>query len=366
MTEKTGRRVLLIRPDGAGAAISRYSAGLSGLLGPDFDVEETEARHFEPPKAVRVLMRRTSPRPTFRTDVDLVHITDVYMSPQARRFDGARVVTVHDLMPREFRRIRSRRALTFAVVFERSLRMLRSVDLVVTPSEYTRQQLIAMGGIPAGKIVVVPPAFPEAMQPEPATVREPGTIVSVGPELYYKNLKTLIHSLAEPELRDARLIRVGHLSDGARETARRLGVEGRIEETGFLTDAELVGLYQRGAVLAQPSYSEGFGLPVAEAMLCGLPVVVSDGGALPEVAGTAGRVVPLRARRPRQPVDTDDARALALALAEVLGDEGLRRAMSEAGLREAERFRREAVRAQLLSAYELAFANARRRRGERE
>ena len=128
MTEANRRRALLIRPDGAGAAISRYSSGLAALLEPDYVVEDSEARHFEPPKANRVLMRRKPPRRAVRTDFDLVHITDVYMSPQARRFDGARVVTVHDLMPREFRRVRSRRALMFAIVFERSLRTLRSVD----------------------------------------------------------------------------------------------------------------------------------------------------------------------------------------------------------------------------------------------
>lgn len=362
MTGMGQRRALIIQPADAGPALSRYGAGLRDLLAPEYRADVAGARHFEPGRLGRFFSRRTPNLDGLAIDADLVHITDLYLVPHARRFQGARVVTVHDLMPRQFRRIRSRRSLTFAFVVERSLRMLRHADLVLTPSEFTRGQLVAAGLMPSQKVAVVPPSFPDTMRSAPEVPREAGLIVSVGPQLYYKNLDLLLHALAQPELRHARLVRVGRLSDASRATAHQLGVDRQIEETGFLSDEALIALYQRGTVLAQPSYCEGFGLPVAEAMLCGLPVVVSDGGALPEVVGTAGRIVPLRGRRPRQPVNRDDAKAFALALAEVLGDEALRRTMSEAGLREAERFTRVPVRAGLLAAYEKAKAHAQRRR----
>jgi glycosyltransferase involved in cell wall biosynthesis len=200
------------------------------------------------------------------------------------------------------------------------------------------------------------------MRPD-ASLERDGTILSVGPGLYYKNFPTLLHALAQPVLAAARMVRVGETRPEHLALAAELGVLDRIEQTGRVSDDELIRRYQTCAVLAQPSYNEGFGLPVAEAMLCGLPVVVSDGGALPEVAGSAGKVVPLRTRRPRQPVNMDDARDLAATLAEVLGDQALRRRMSETGLSEAERFRPASVRPRLLDAYAHAAELAKARNG---
>jgi glycosyltransferase involved in cell wall biosynthesis len=104
-------------------------------------------------------------------------------------------------------------------------------------------------------------------------------------------------------------------------------------------------------------------MPVAEAMAAGLPVVSSDGGALPEVVGAGGVVVKFRKHVPGPP-DLDDARDFASALAQVLGAPSRQAELSAAGISESERFRRGPVRAHLLTAYSAAMDAARRRSGQ--
>jgi glycosyltransferase involved in cell wall biosynthesis len=110
----------------------------------------------------------------------------------------------------------------------------------------------------------------------------------------------------------------------APEEASRLGVADRVTIVGRVSQPELARWYRRAQVLVAPSLYEGFGLPAAEAMACGIPVVVSDGGALPEVVadGETGRIVA-----------AGDAAALADALAGLLDDPQRCRELGEAGHR---------------------------------
>lgn len=100
-----------------------------------------------------------------------------------------------------------------------------------------------------------------------------------------------------------------------------LGVRSRIIFAGTATDSELVRLYSEASVAVVPSVYEGFGFPAAEAMSCGVPVIASDGGALPEVVGDAGIVIPAR-----------DYAALADAMDMLISDIGLQRRFSIAGI----------------------------------
>jgi glycosyltransferase involved in cell wall biosynthesis len=77
---------------------------------------------------------------------------------------------------------------------------------------------------------------------------------------------------------------------------RELKLEESVTFTGFVSNDDLVGLYNASAALVLPSFNEGFGLPVVEAMACGSPVVASDRGAIPEVAGGAAILVEPSAR----------------------------------------------------------------------
>ena len=108
---------------------------------------------------------------------------------------------------------------------------------------------------------------------------------------------------------------------------RELGLEGRITFTGRLSTAELVQAHNQAQVMVSPSLYEGFGLPAAEAMACGTPVVATTAGAFPEVIldGETGLLVP-----------PGDARALAGAIAALLADPARRASMGAAAARRIE------------------------------
>lgn len=108
---------------------------------------------------------------------------------------------------------------------------------------------------------------------------------------------------------------------------RRYGLEGSVSFTGRLSIEDLVRHYHRAEVAIVPSLYEGFGLPAAEAMACGLPVVATTAGALPEVVenGRTGILVPPR-----------HSCALAQAIQRLLQDDRLRRSMGEEGRRRVE------------------------------
>ena len=104
-----------------------------------------------------------------------------------------------------------------------------------------------------------------------------------------------------------------------------LGLAGRVTFTGKASVADLVRYYSESEVALVPSVYEGFGLPAAEAMSCGVPVIASDGGALPEVVGETGIVVPAR-----------DEAAIAEAVNGLIGDKKRLSAMSSAGIERVE------------------------------
>jgi glycosyltransferase involved in cell wall biosynthesis len=118
---------------------------------------------------------------------------------------------------------------------------------------------------------------------------------------------------------------VGPLPSYGFKLVRKLNLDGLVHFTGRLTQEELVKCYSAARIAVVPSLYEGFGLPAAEAMACGAPVIATTGGALPEVVGNAGILVPPR-----------NADALAAAIKQLLNDEEIQRRMSEAGRKRVE------------------------------
>jgi glycosyltransferase involved in cell wall biosynthesis len=118
---------------------------------------------------------------------------------------------------------------------------------------------------------------------------------------------------------------VGPLPSYGFKLVRKLNLDGLVSFTGRLTQKELVKRYSAAKIAVVPSLYEGFGLPAAEAMACGVPVIATTGGALPEVVGNAGILVP-----------PGKADVLAAAIKQLLNDEEIQRRMSQAGRKRVE------------------------------
>lgn len=111
----------------------------------------------------------------------------------------------------------------------------------------------------------------------------------------------------------------------------------RVRVLGFVEDADLPALYRGACLFVMPSFYEGFGLPVLEAMACGVPVVCSRASSLPEVAGDAALLI-----------NPHDEEGLVEAMQRVLEDEGLRAKMRERGLARSAAFTWDRATRQLL------------------
>ncbi|MGH3976711.1 MAG: glycosyltransferase, partial [Pseudonocardiaceae bacterium] len=159
----------------------------------------------------------------------------------------------------------------------------------------------------------------------------PRYVLAIGTLEPRKGIDTLLAALAAPDAPDLPVVLAGQPGWGRVDPAAlawQFGLNpSRMHVLGRISDPELAAVLHGAAVLAAPSRTEGFGLPVLEAMAAGIPVVHSDAPALVEVAGGAGVTV----RR-------DDPAALAAALRTVLSDPDQMKTMIAAGRRRAQRF----------------------------
>jgi glycosyltransferase involved in cell wall biosynthesis len=363
-------RVLLVAPFGGArwTSISAYANGIAAWESGEVSFDVAEAPWWNPPSllegAGRKWWREGAVRKAAAGHYDVVHLTDQALGHHARRFNRQAVmVTCHDLMPFAVPRYyRTRIEGTVKRAFLRhSIAGMLTADRIVAVSDYTAGELRRLHRVPAGRLSVVPnmvrPAFRPVEDAEDVLARAGITlprrprVLSVGHAGPYKGLESLLEALAMPGLGAATLVRVGsRLTSRQSGLATTVGVAPRIAELGRLPDDLLAAVYSSCDVLAQPSIAEGFGVPVIEAMACGLPVVVSAGGALPEVAGDAGLIVTLD--RPHH------AGSLATALGQVCyAGDATTEARREGGLRRAQAFAPEAVMPRLLDAYRAAIAN---------
>lgn len=236
---------------------------------------------------------------------------DLYWSPNAlmdsvflpaRKVKDCRyAVTIFDLIPLvmedHFKKAWPRSV--FARYRKKLARLETDYDLFLHISQHTYADFTARLAVNQKTHAVTPLAVADYFRPYPFP-----KIAEAGDYVLYpggfdprKNMIGALEAFAElhkhhgndPAVSGTRLRLVCHADEPSekdlRKRARRLGIDDKLELTGFVTEADLVGLYQKARCLFFPSLYEGFGLPVLEGLACGLPIAASNTSSIPEVAG---------------------------------------------------------------------------------
>ena len=209
-------------------------------------------------------------------------------------------------------------------------KVARQMPRVLTVSEVSRQDIARHAGVSLDRLVAVPIAVDhDVFKPLPDVTRVPGRILAMASaDVPLKGLLPLLEAVARLRAqRPAELVVVARPRHGSDmpATLRRLGLDGAVRFVDGVDEASLVRLYAEAEVACVPSLYEGFSLPAVQAMACGLPLVATSAGALPEVIGADGETGLI--------VRPGDAVALAAALGRALGDATLRRRIASAARR---------------------------------
>ncbi|GIV10337.1 MAG: glycosyl transferase family 1 [Fimbriimonadales bacterium] len=233
---------------------------------------------------------------------DLIH-TQYTVSPF---FKSPAVTTVHDisfLIGPQWFPLKDRLLLRLTVPAS-----CRRAQRVLTVSETSREDMIRVLRLPPEKVIATPNGLPEGFYPiEQQQAQdwvyrnygiEPPFALAVGVLQPRKNweLALLAVQMARTDYElPIRLVltgKPGWASHDLQRAKHDLDAHHWLLETGYVPDEHLVWLYNAADVFLYPSYYEGFGLPPLEAMACGTPVIASNGGALPEVVGSGGILLP--------------------------------------------------------------------------
>ena len=258
--------------------------------------------------------------------------------PVLRRPGLRTVVTIHGLeyqwLP-EYKNWLQRWYLPLSTIYA-----AKEADFLIAVSEFTKKQLEKELHTNSKKIKVIHEGV-EIHTPGVKGAHTPGVLgkyglqdkkylLFVGSIQPRKNLVALIEafSLFGKKYPDVKLVIAGGIGWMAKEILRapgQHGVQEKVVFTGRISDLRLASLYSGAMIYVQPSITEGFGLPVLEAMAAGVPVVTSDGGALPEVVGQAGVIVPLFYK------DRNFVKLLAMEITRVVNDPKLRKSLISMG-----------------------------------
>ena len=207
-------------------------------------------------------------------------------------------------------------------------KVARRMPRILTVSSSSRNDIVGAHGVDPSRIHIVPVGVDHGLWgPRPAIERVPGRLMTTASaDVAMKGLVYLLEALAKIRTeRHAELVVVGTPREDspAMRTIDRLGISDAVTFVGGVSDERIVELYAEAELAVVPSLYEGFSLPAIEAMACGVPVVGTTGGAIPEVVGTHGETALL--------VPPGDAGALATAIVGALDDADLRRRIGEAG-----------------------------------
>lgn len=248
------------------------------------------------------------------TDADVIHMTGE--SPWIFHFlhDNPIVITVHDMIPELTNDSRSR------VCARR--KCIEKADAIICVSENTRRDLLDIyPHINKEKVFVVYHGS-DSQHASLSEVMPDDYILFVGNRGIYKNFNFALTAIA-PILKSwqLRLVCTGHdLDESERALVASLGLEGKVDSAGFVSDSRLNELYRGARLFLFPSKYEGFGIPILESWANGCPLCLSNTSCFPEIAGDAASYF-----------DPENAESIRAAVERILNDENYRRAIIERG-----------------------------------
>lgn len=300
---------------------------------------------------------------------DIFHASDLTSVPflYARRKYKI-VVTVHDMIPFKFWDFYSEDyPFDYKFALKKALKKLREVDIIIADSEATKKDILELIEIPQESVKVIYLGVRQdfgcmaRLEAKDIVKTEHGIngnyVLYLGGADYRKNVRNIILSfglLLKKYDVDLKLVLAGevferkHLKE-IKEIDKfiiKLGLEKRIDKPGVVDDEHLNALYSAAELFVFPSLYEGFGLPVLEAMACGVPVVTSNVSSLPEVAGDAAYFV-----------DPQNVKEIADGMYNVLTDTELRRNMRMKGVERAKMFTWEKTAEETLAVYKGVYNN---------
>jgi glycosyltransferase involved in cell wall biosynthesis len=289
--------------------------------------------------------------------------------PEMLPRECAGVVTLHDLAFLLYPEVLTRVKRVYHRIF--TMRSLRRATMIIAVSNSTKTDAIKLVGIAPENIQTVYTCIDERFSnvitnEEKQTFYrklglDGGYLLYLGTLEPRKNIPTLLEAyreLREVYSRTEKLALVGGkgwLYDEIFAKAQSLGLASEVLFPGYVSNEEQLLWYHGALAFAYPSLYEGFGLPVAESLACGVPVVTSNVSSLPE----AGSDLALT-------VDPLDSHALAAALQRALTDERLRQQCSELAPTISQRFSAQAMAQQTIAVYEQAAVLHQGRRQMRE
>ncbi len=320
-----------------------------------FQLKQVEVRSI-PERLLSIHDFWRTPRSLESLGIDIYHSPSYLCSPFTGSY--AKILTVFDLIPFLFPDALSKSRLFWKIFYATrlpALIILRSANAIVTTSEHTKQDLVRMFNVPAGKIRVIEIGLDARFHinvsvPDDFWQRyrlPPKFLLYVGRQDPYKGIAHLVRALAllPPDLRATYSIVIAGKTDlryigDVQKIVAELGLQERVRFLDYVPDADLPALYVAATLLVQPSLYEGFGLPPLEAMACGTPVIYADSSSLTEVVGKAGYAV--------QP---GSAEALATAIREMVENDTVRADYRQRGLQHVRRYSWDIVTKDILNMY---------------
>lgn len=297
-----------------------------------------------PEKPLKLTSALGIPQAVKNADIDILHIP-VHWYNQVTPFVFNRkikkVLTVHDLTPILFPEMHTRET---NLTWRSSLKFIKNrTNVMICVSESTKNDCIKLLNIPEKRLRVIPLSADEQYKPlknknqihedlkQEYNIDFP-FILFVGTLEKRKNVPTLLKSFYKLKKSnvDHKLVVVG--GKGWKYTKifdliEELNLKNEVIFTDYVSDEDLVKLYNAADLFVYPSLYEGFGLPPLEAMACACPVITSNTSSLPEVVGDAGIMI-----------DPNDVDSLTESMLKILTDNQLREEMSRKSLERAKMF----------------------------